>query len=152
MFRSYPSSSPALATAFATKLINHFIDSVKQLYNAAVSAQTQQQLLQTITGINKRQCFQFSNITSNDMYHAIHELPLPSSHGIDNSTSKMLRYFSSILSPCIAQLFNACFHHCRGFFRYINTLMPFLLPYLYSLECRTIASLGPYSSTSLFIH
>ena len=37
----------------------------------------------------------------------IHELSLTSSYGIDYNTSKMLHYSASILSPCLAQLFNA---------------------------------------------
>ena len=70
MFHPWPCSSPALATASAMKLNNHFIKSVMQLCNVAESSQTKQRqgLLPTITGITIQQCFQFSNITSKDVY------------------------------------------------------------------------------------
>ena len=69
-------SLSVLATASATKLNNRIIDNVKHLRRAAVSSQIHQQLLPTITGIATQQFFQFSDITSKDMYSAIHELVL----------------------------------------------------------------------------
>ena len=57
IFYPWPYSPPALATASTTKLNNHFIESVKQLCNAAVSPQTLQQLWPTTIEIITQQCF-----------------------------------------------------------------------------------------------
>jgi Reverse transcriptase (RNA-dependent DNA polymerase) len=105
----WPCASSTQAVKSATKLNEHFINSVVSLANPSTPANQQTPLILDSTpspDCQSPESFHFTKITSDDICRAIRNLPHTNSCGNDGITAKMLLMSSDVISQCLVDIFN----------------------------------------------